>query len=412
MVDNGRLKGMIVKSLFTLALLSVASAQDTPEVHLGKGYDALRQDRYEAAVSEFREALRLDPKLVMRARFPLAVALFEMKQSAEARQEFETVRSEIGDHPGVAYYLGRLDIQDQNYEAAVRDLTAATAKPPFPDTAYYLGFACLKKGDLAAAEKWLKQAIEINPHDSLAQFQLGMVYRQENRDDDAKKALALSEEIRQHEGDETRLRTECAQKLDRGPREEARAFCQKLYDPENVEKLTSLGTIYGQHGDLEEALIPLRRAAELEPQTPQVQYNLAWTYYRMGRFEDARGPLAGIVERWPDLFPISALYGAVLLNLGEVLPAYDALSRAHQLNRQDPATTELLYRAGLELAKRSAAAHNYNEAIRYWEESAKLRPDDAEPHRSLAQIYLATGHAAEAAAEQQQADRLSKQVAR
>lgn len=204
MVDNGRLKGMIVKSLFALALLSVAAAQDTPELHLGKGYDALRQDRYEAAVSEFREALRLDPKLVMRARFPLAVALFEMKQSAEARQEFETVRSEIGDHPGVAYYLGRLDIQDQNYEAAVRDLTAATAKPPFPDTAYYLGFACLKKGDLAAAEKWLKQAIEINPHDSLAQFQLGMVYRKENRDDDAKKALALSEEIRQHAADRAR----------------------------------------------------------------------------------------------------------------------------------------------------------------------------------------------------------------
>lgn len=377
-------------------------------MHLGKGYDALRQDRYEVAASEFRAALRLDPNLVMRARFPLAVALFELKESAEARKEFDAVRHEIGDHPNVAYYLGRLDIQEQDYGSAIRDLTTAMSKPPFPDTAYYLGFACLKQGDLAAAEKWLNRAAQINPHDSLALYQLGMVYRKDGREEESKKALALSEEIRQREGEETRLRTECAQKLDQGPREDARAFCQKLYDPDNVEKLTSLGAIYGQHGDLEAALIPLQRAAELEPQTPQVQYNLAWTYYRMGRFEEARAPLAGVVERWPDLFPINSLYGAVLLNLGETLPAYDALSRAHQLNRQDHATSEMLYGAGLELAKRSVAARNYPEAIRYLEGAVKVRPDDAGPHLGLAEIYKEMGRAAEAAAEQQQAESLSK----
>jgi tetratricopeptide (TPR) repeat protein len=399
---------MIVKSLFALALLAPGYAEDTPEMHLGKGYDALRQDRYEAAASEFRAALRLDPKLVMRARFPLAVALFELKEPAAARKEFEAVRQEVGNQPGVAYYLGRLDIQDQDYASAIRDLTTAIDKPPFPDTAYYLGFACLKHGDLEAAEKWLNKAAQINPHDSLAQYQLGLVYRKEGREEESKKALAFSEEIRQREGDETRLRTECAQKLDQGRREEARAFCQKLYDPANVEKLTSLGAIYGQHGDLEAALIPLKRAAELEPQTPQVQYNLAWTYYRMGRFEDARAPLSGVVERWPDLFPIHSLYGAVLLNLGDVLPAYDALSRAHQLNGQDPATTEMLYRASLELAKRSEEARNYPDAIRYLEEAVKLRPDDAAPHLGLAEIYKETGRTAESAAEQERADRLTK----
>jgi Tfp pilus assembly protein PilF len=51
---------------------------DAPEIHLGKGYDALKRGRYDDAVSEFRAALRLDPKLVLRARFPLAVALFEL----------------------------------------------------------------------------------------------------------------------------------------------------------------------------------------------------------------------------------------------------------------------------------------------------------------------------------------------
>jgi Tfp pilus assembly protein PilF len=88
---------------------------ETTEAHLGRGYDALRQDRYDVAVSEFRAALALDPKLVLRARFPLAVALFELHKSDEARQEFEAVRRETGDHPNVLYYLGRLDLEDRNF---------------------------------------------------------------------------------------------------------------------------------------------------------------------------------------------------------------------------------------------------------------------------------------------------------
>jgi tetratricopeptide (TPR) repeat protein len=181
--------------------------QDTPEVHLGKGYDALRQDRYEEAASEFRAALALDPKLVMRARFPLAVALFELKQSAEARREFESVRREVGEHPNVAYYLGRLDLMDQNFEGAIRYFNQAITKPPFPDTAYYLGLAYFKSGDLKAAEKWLKQAAEINPRDSLAPYQLGLVFRKEGRDEEARKAVALSAELRRQDADDSQLRS-------------------------------------------------------------------------------------------------------------------------------------------------------------------------------------------------------------
>src|SRR5712692_11681258 len=61
-----------------------AAPPDSPDAHLGRAYDALRDDRYEVAAAEFRAALKLDPKLTLRARFPLAVALFEMKKPEEA----------------------------------------------------------------------------------------------------------------------------------------------------------------------------------------------------------------------------------------------------------------------------------------------------------------------------------------
>jgi len=348
----------------------------------------------------------------MRARFPLAVALFEQKESADARREFEAVRREIGDHPNVSYYLGRLDLLDQNFAGAIQHLSQAIAKPPFPDTAYYLGFACFEQGDLVAAEKWLKLAVQTNPRDSVAQYQLARVYRKEGREDEASKAFALSTETRTRDASDSQLRLECAKKLDEGPRDEARAVCQRLYEPNDAEKLTALGTIYGQHGDLEAALEPLQRAAQLAPQSPQMQYNLAFTYYRMNRFQEARAPLAKAIERWPDLFPLNALYGAVLSKLGEDFLAYQSLHRAHELNPQDAGAAELLYMATLGLARKSEGAREYSDALRYFDEAVNLRPGDPEPHRSMAEIYALTGRATDAAAEEQKADHLKKDAKR
>ncbi len=244
-------------------LVPQTSGVDAPEAHLGKAYDSLKQDRYDEAAGEFRAALKLDPTLTLRARFPLAVALFEMKKFDEARQELETVHREVGDHPNVLYYLGRLDLEQRNFQEAIRNLNQAAAKPPFPDTAYFLGYAYFKQGDLASAEKWLKEVAQTNPRDVRIPYQLGLVYRKQGREEEAKKALALSDELRQRDDKESRLRLERAQKLDQGLRDEAHAVCEQLYDPDDTEKLTELGTIYGQHGDPKAALRALRRAAEL-----------------------------------------------------------------------------------------------------------------------------------------------------
>jgi tetratricopeptide (TPR) repeat protein len=385
-----------------------SAPDDAIEAHLGKGYDALREDRYQEAGNEFQAALALDPTLVEKARFPLAVALFEQHKSGDSRSQFEAVRKAVGDHPNVLYYLGRLDLEDRNFEAAIHDLSKAVAQPPFPDTSYYLGFAYFKQGELPPAEKWLKEAARLNPNDARVPYQLGLVYRKEGREEEAKKALALSQEVRRSGDNETRLRSECAEKLAQGPREEARAICDQLYDPDDAQRLTALGAIYGQHGDLQEALKAFRRAAELAPQSPQMQYNLALTYSQLSRFEEARAPLADAIKRWPDLFPLNALYGEVLFKLGQEGPAYEALRHAHQLNAQDAATTDMLFLTMLGLARKSLSAKQYREALRYLEEGQQLKPQEPAPHRIRGEIYTATGRPEKAASEQQEAERLTK----
>ncbi len=401
------LPGVTQNSLGQSAPAATPPTADSAEAHLGKGYDALKQDRYEVAAEEFRGALAIDPSLVLRAEFPLAVALFEQHKSADARREFEAVRRQTGDHPNILYYLGRLDIEDRDFPSAIKNLSQAVAKPPFPDTAYYLGFAYFKQSDLPNAEKWLKEAEQITPRDSRIPYQLGFVYRKEGRDEEAKKSLALSEDLHRQDDTEAQLRSECGQKLDQGPRQEALAICEKLYDPDDAERLTALGMIYGQHRDLEAALKPFLRAAELSPQSPQVQYNLALTYFQMNRLEEARVPLAKALQRWPDLFPLNALYGAVLAKLGEEEQAHDVLEHARQLNPEDSSTADLLYTNSLRLAEKSRKAEEYSKALRYCEEASHLRPQDPEPHRQMAEIYTRAGKPAPAAAERQEADRLN-----
>jgi Flp pilus assembly protein TadD len=397
---------VFVAVCWAVAQNPLATSEVDAESHLGKGYDALKQDQYQVAATEFKAALAVDPSLAERARFPLAVALFEMRQAADARRELETLRHDLGDHPNVLYYLGRLDIETNNFQSAIDNLSKAVAKPPFPDTAYYLGFACLKQHDLPNAEKWLKTAEEVMPRDSRVDFQLAKVYREQGRTKEADQALAHSEELRRQDENDVRLKQECAEKLEKGLKEEAHEVCQQLYDSDNADRLTTLGTMYGQHGDLEYALKCFKRAAELAPQSPQTQYNLALTYYQLNEFGEARAPLEQSLKRWPDLFQLNALYGAVLVKLGENAAAYQPLHRAVELNPQDSGTIDLLYATTLQLAEKAEAKNEHSDSLRYLQEATKLRPQEAEPHRRMAGIYSRTARIAQANAEQAEADRL------
>jgi tetratricopeptide (TPR) repeat protein len=390
---------------------SQARAAGTPagaEPHLGRGYAALKNDRYDEAVAEFRAALAIDPKLALRARFPLAVALFEQQKASDARQEFVAVRAAAGDRPDLAYYLGRLDLMGGDAAGAIQELTRAAVSPPFPDTAYYLGSAHLKAGQLAPAEKWLQTAARITPDDAHVQDRLALLYRQLGRKSESEKAFAKAAELRQKDASTDKLRIDCAQKLEAAPTEEARLVCEQLFDPNDARKLAILGTLYGARGDYEDAVRPFRRAAELDPKSPQMQYNVALAYFRLGRFAEARAALEQVAKLWPDLVQISSLLGACLFKLGDQPQAYQVLSRAHELNPQDPSTANMLFESAMTLAEKSLVSRQYQAAVGYLSEAVKLDPMDPEPHRLLAEVYRATGRDAEAAGEQRQFESLSE----
>src|SRR5215472_4689267 len=93
--------------------------------------------------------------------------------------------------------------------------------------------------------------------------------------------------------------------------------CQRLFVPDDPDKLTTLGILYGKHGAYAEAIAPLERAARLDPESAEVQHDLGLTYFRLKQYQQARGPLEKAVELRPDFFGSNALLGATLYALKE-----------------------------------------------------------------------------------------------
>jgi Flp pilus assembly protein TadD len=383
------------------------SPSDTPEVHLARGHEDLNNNRYLQAEHEFRAALALDPHLTVRARFPLAVTLFNLQDLQESRKQFEAVRAETGDDPNLNYYLGRLDLMEAKLDSAIRNLLMASSKPPFPDTAYYLGYAYLKKRDLSSAEKWLKRAAALAPRDSRVHERLGTLYRAMGRKEEAERAFALASELHQQDILATQEALNCGRALNAQPLDQARAICQQLLDRQDVGKLVSLGTLYGQHGDYADAIEPFRLAAALDPDSYEMHYNLGLTYFRLKRYSEARGPLERASALRPDIFEVNAPLGATLYALGDDAAAYRILDHANRLRPEDPDISRLLSRLAVGLAVQSLQKHDTAAARAYLVRATQARPGDPEPHRRLAEVYEAEGSHTEAQRERERAEHLS-----
>jgi tetratricopeptide (TPR) repeat protein len=381
------------------------SSVNTVEVHVGRGYEDVQNQRFQEAIGEFQAALALNPGLV-RVRYELAVCYFALRQFSQSRNEFKQVLQQEPGNRNAIYYLGRLDLMEEDLDSAVSMLASVAAQPPFPDTPFYLGLAYLKRGELQLADKWLSTAAEIRPHDFRVHEQLARVYQKSGRQEEAEKLYALSAQQWQTLRESRNQAIECDHALDTQALEKAQTVCDKLFDLTDPDKLTILGELYGRQGYYTQALKPLEIVASFSSDSFDLQYNLGLTYFHLKRYAEARAPLERAVRLRPDYFGSSALLGASLYALRDDQQAFDILSRAHQLKPQDKGTSNLLFKESEILGQEKCASREYVSCARYWRKAAELEPTVAEVHRHLAEVYRWLGQTDEAAREGEAAERL------
>jgi len=395
----------------------VAAHPDSAEAHLGLGVveAGARPPSLEAAITEFREALRLDPKKD-EARLALGRALISQQKFSEAIVPLrEYVEHQPLDFQG--YYTAGLAYKGlQQWEPSIELLRRAAKLSPLSYEVHYdLGSVLAVTGQTERAIHELRAAEKIRPsepgvHDQLAQLLLKSGQKELAKQEHSESiALASRGDARAKAGE---FNAQANQLLAAGnARAAAGAYREALRaDPNNpqlhynlslaLDKLgdqsterrelekaiqlnpdlavahNQLGILAMQRGQVAEAEAAFKKAIAGDPRYADAQNNLGVLYSREGKDSDAAAFYQQAIASDPKYAKAYVNLGLLLAQHGQVAQGEQQLRTAIQINPSDPAPYTAL---GMIQGKTGRAA----EAVQSFRKVVSLDPNSAEAHLNL-----------------------------
>lgn len=225
-----------------------------------------------------------------------------------------------------------------------------------------LGLAHRRLGDLAAAERQIREAIRIDPSKAVFHNSLGAILRQANRLGEAencyRQALTVWEayaEARYNLG----LLLESTGRLDEA------IECQRLtlaYQPAYVRARSRLGVLLHRRGDLLAAHEVLAAAAAAEPTLFEAQYYLGWVLADQGRHDEALAALRRAQALRPDSFEVEQALANTLRDAGQHEAALDQYWRLLELRPERAATHEELNKLAWASGRRDLYLQSFEHA--------------------------------------------------
>ena len=212
-----------------------------------------------------------------------ATDLLEAGHSDEARALLAPVEKSDPDLYLVPFLLGESALRAQKWDSAAQELEKALKlNPGFDQAMTALAKALFATDDLAGARKWLEKAIEINPKNYRAWYQLGWV---ELRSSPAEakasfeRTLAIQPNFALAHRDLGML---AYRQQDYSAAVEHFEAAQRLGMREK-ELLNFLGIAYGQTGKLMKSVESYKKALQIDPDYADAHLNLALAYGRLGQ---------------------------------------------------------------------------------------------------------------------------------
>jgi tetratricopeptide (TPR) repeat protein len=202
----------------------------------------------------------------------LGTALIRDNQPARGQLLVDRILRE-GDSAEARLLLGTTKMNAQDYAEALVDLKrAAELDPQLPDVFSYYGLALLSTGDMAAAANAFRKELESNPNDFVSNLQMGVIFKQDQRYDEARSSFDRA--LRVRPGDPGVRYQLATLDLAIGNIEQACAKLEELIKetPHFVEAHVSLATVYYRlkrkaDGDRERAIV-LKLNAESQATQP------------------------------------------------------------------------------------------------------------------------------------------------
>jgi len=242
------------------------------------------------------------------------------------------------------------------------------------------------QGNLDGAAKEFEHAVEIEPYNFPANFELGTIYQRLKRFADAVKAFKQAVTSRPLDT-EANMNLAIAYAQNGDPLAGlVNAQLAARNDPDNPAIRASLGFIYAQVGDDVNAITEYKRSIELNSKQPEVYANLAQVYIHSGNFQQARNVLETARALSPSPLVFDRL-GAACYKLQEYDQARAAFNEALKL---DPKYYSSLNGLGVVAMSQALTTTPPNvnlakEAVGYWSKSLDINKDQPAISRLVAQ---------------------------
>jgi tetratricopeptide (TPR) repeat protein len=390
---------------------TIVAARPVPQTHVLIGSAYRDAGEYSRARAELQIALKQDPR-VRRAHYSLGMLILDEKGKAGLDEAIPHFRAEIElapDDPAANLELGVALVEAQRPAPAVAALElAARSEPPSARALHYLGRAKLGAGRPGEAVAPLRRALELSVEQGGKAQALRATHLQLGR---ALQAVGQTQEAETHFAEAARLSSQEAEEAREGlarhlsdtapppaaaasgplfesvplaqiPPTERRALTTRVRGALTRAYL-NLGVIEAQRQRFAQAADLLVRAAELDPDFPQVQSSLGVAYFNARQFDKAVGPLTRAVSAQPADRGLKRMLALAWLNL-------DSYAQAAELLQDDPERERdpsLEFAYGMALVKTDRVL----EAERIFSRLLRTHGDSAELSVLLAQAHAQQG---------------------
>jgi tetratricopeptide (TPR) repeat protein len=393
---------------------------DTPQIHVLFGRAYREGDYLDRAISELHKALAKDSRIKV-AHYLLAMAYLERDGDSgfsEAVPELEAELKLNRNDPRTHYMLGYIALKRHDAKQAEEELArAAQLDPENPDPLISLGQVYLEANRLPEAEKTFRRAIAVTKDPShngyqvnRAHYALGRILLQTGREDEGKKELQISAELRDKPHPERRgmgglADAPTTDDTTRAPVPVAESSPAQLkassalaeeLKPAIADSYNNLGVIAAGDKDYGAAIGYFEKAGTWNPALETLDRNLGMAAFYANQFDRAVGPLGSHIERHPDDLRARAALGLSLFGMQNYKRVVETLQSIETAVDADPG---LAYAYAVSQVKTGA----YDQGIRRLRVLEKDKPNSPDLHTLIGEAFVDQGEYAEALEEYRKA---------
>ena len=229
-----------------------------------------------------------DKKAAFNEYLTAGVLLYKKGLRSIAKRNFMEALGLRDDVPGLYYYLGRINEDDERLSAAILYYKKAHALKPDSDMLLHIGYLYALNEQYGEAMKYFKMVSLKEPKNSKPYFFRGLVsiWREDypRAEHDIKKAILL-EKTSETYYFYLAIALEKMNRLDEAIESLENAI---KYNPKSARVYNYLGYLYADNNmKIDESYDLIRKALEIEPENGAYVDSLGWVYFRRGNYRKA-----------------------------------------------------------------------------------------------------------------------------